>query len=158
VPGFLLHLAPQVALHDTTATDFLDHRNGIVRDRPYVAERRFAAWTSKRERAYVEAEWQRFTQSRYEQTLTAFGDKVKQLPMRDGDVDLGALGVTASELGHRMAAEFIPPFDVLLESFMREVEQRETAQRAYFRWLNGGQEHGHDLEDWFVAEGTLRGC
>ena len=31
----------------------------------------------------------------------------------------------------------------------------EVAERAYFRWLNGGCNHGNDLEDWFVARGGL---
>jgi hypothetical protein len=56
-----------------------------------------------------------------------------------------------------MAVESIGRLEIRLESFMCEMEHRETSEGAYFRWLNGGRELGHDLEDWFDAEGMLRG-
>jgi hypothetical protein len=40
--GFLLHLAPQVTTHNTSATDFLDERTGIERDRFDASLNQFA--------------------------------------------------------------------------------------------------------------------
>jgi hypothetical protein len=157
IPGFLLHLAPQVTAWDTTATDFLDQRAAIVRDPLYAVERRFAAWMRKRDRAYVQVELQKFMQKQHDNLVKAFVEKVTQLPRREGGIDLAALGTTAPELGQRMAAELTGPFEELLGSFMREMEHRETSERAYYRWVNGGREHARDMEDWYVAEGTLRG-
>jgi hypothetical protein len=157
VPPFLLHLAPQVTIHDTTATDFLDQRTAIARDRFYLVERRFGAWVRKRDRASVGIALQNYMQSYQDKVVKGLIEKVKQLPMRDGNIDVVALGTTGLELGRRMAADLIGPVEDMLEAFMRDTERRETSERAYLRWLNGGQQHGHDLEDWYVAEGTLRG-
>jgi len=32
----------------------------------------------------------------------------------------------------------------------------QIAEAAYYRWLNRGRTHGHDLEDWLKAEHQLK--
>jgi hypothetical protein len=37
-----------------------------------------------------------------------------------------------------------------------EALRREIAETAYFRWIDGGFNHGGDLEDWLEAEKVVR--
>lgn len=41
------------------------------------------------------------------------------------------------------------------EKIKVEITQEQIAERAYQLWLNGGCQHGHDVEDWQQAEEEL---
>jgi hypothetical protein len=49
-----------------------------------------------------------------------------------------------------------PPADSALDGLAITLTHEEIARRAYQLYEERGREHGHDLRDWFQAEGELR--
>jgi hypothetical protein len=123
VPTFLLHLVPQVTLTKSTFSDYLDALSGVQRSSLDVLEKRFAAWARRRtaatDRAVARKEFEEFLVQYQEKWIRAFAQQMASLPVRDGDIDLQALGLTAGEAAQRVAQEVggnTP--DDLLEKFL----------------------------------------
>ena len=49
------------------------------------------------------------------------------------------------------------PFTSILGSSQEQELQEKIRQRAYELYLERGEEHGHDVEDWIRAEREIRG-
>lgn len=166
IPSFLQHLAPQVVLTDSCATDYLDRSAGIVRTRAEIVQRKFDTWARGRKRKHVEREMAAFLRQRRERLFNALATQAEQLPMRDGDLDIEALGESPQQLARRLVREVGGTAEDLLEEFIssQDAEQslpatmpthNEIAVAAYFRWLQRGSGHGQDREDWVEAEREL---
>jgi hypothetical protein len=122
VPAQLLHLAPQVRLNRTTATEYFDRTAGIVRSKREQMEKRLGLWAqgvgNSKE---AQARLGKFLENNLKSRVEAFADKMKTLPWRDGDVDLEALGLTKEEFVEKYKIVSDSPEDVL-ESFLASQE------------------------------------
>jgi len=164
IPSFLLHLAPQVKLASRTASDYFDDCAGIVRTRVERVEKRFAAFARGRPKKAVEQALHDFTQAYQRRSVEKLAAALQTMPIRDGDLDLDALGRSQEELVGDMVGPLRLTADDLLEDFLDAFETtvppskpstQEIAEAAYLRWLGRGTAHGADLEDWLVAEARL---
>ena len=86
VPEAFLHVAPQVELQSSTATDYLDSFAGIVRSKRDTIEKRSAAWVRRYGDA-AKSEIQKFLRIHKSRQLDSLLEKIKTLPNRDGDLD-----------------------------------------------------------------------
>lgn len=119
IPSFLLHVAPQVKLTAATASDYLDAVGGISRSRREQLEKRFAAWVREKGiNTNAKDEIQAFVQQSQEDRIAKFVEKVKALPLRDGDVDLEELGMTRDEFIKQWSGEMGADVEDLLEAFL----------------------------------------
>ena len=120
IPDEFLHLALQVDVVASDCTDYLDQMGGIVRKPIEHATRRFGAW--KREMGTeANARFDEFLQEEMNHHIEKTLEWAKKLPMRDGDVDLETLDMTAEELSRAMIAEIaIPSPAEVLERFLRK--------------------------------------
>ena len=91
MPSSLLHLASQVVLRDSTATDYLDFVSGIVRSKRDSLEKRLSAYV-RRNSIKGQIELQEFMKQRGDRLTAAFVEKVASLPIREGVLELNALG------------------------------------------------------------------
>ncbi len=120
VPNQFLHVAPQVELAVSDCTDYLDQVGGIAREPIEHAARRFGTW--KRDKGPdADAMFGRFVQEELNQYVEKAVAWAKQLPMRDGDVDMEAVGTTIEELRTAMIAEVaVPSAPEVIEKFLRQ--------------------------------------
>jgi hypothetical protein len=118
IPAFLLHLAPQIVLTSSTATDYLDTAAGIVRTKSEVLQKQLAAW-ARREGQNGWAKFQAFFEQHQKDRIRTFVDKLKSLPWRDGDIDLEALGLTKEEFISCWSGELHETKDDLIEAFFK---------------------------------------
>jgi hypothetical protein len=118
VPSFLLHIAPQVVLKDMTATEYLDSRAGIVRSGHDCLEKRLSAYTRQCGNGTAQAEMQTFVRQQMERVKAALIEKIGSFPIRNGDLDLDSLGMTAEELANHCMSESRGDIDDILETFL----------------------------------------
>jgi hypothetical protein len=121
IPPSLLHLAAQITLTNSTATDYLDKAAGITRSKNDVLQKRFAAW-ARREGRTAQAKFQAFIEQRQRVLLENIVNKFKSFPWRDGDIDLDALGLSQEELVSRVNGELRETPEDLLETFLNDHE------------------------------------
>ena len=123
IPDPFLHLAPQVeTIIEKSATDYLDEYGGISRSRSDSLSRILSAWTredppSRKESLiqFLDSEVNKATQSTFEWIST--------LPIRDGDLDLEAMGLTLEDfLELSKEKNRIPSWDELITQFLIEVK------------------------------------
>ena len=120
VPNQFLHVAPQVELAMSDCTDFLDQVGGIARIPIEHATRRFGAWRRARG-PEADAMFNRFVQEELNHYTEKVVEWAKKLPMRDGDVDMEALGRTIEELRTEMITEVaIPSPSEVIDKFLQE--------------------------------------
>ena len=120
IPHEFLHLAPQVELVTSDCTDYLDQVGSIDRGSLDRVARRFGTW--KRVKG-LEAEgmFNDFLQKETNHYVERAVEWAKSLPMREGDIDLEKLGMTAEELAEVGRAEVaIPSAEELLEKFLHQ--------------------------------------
>ena len=120
IPDGFLHMAQQVEIvtHDCTA--YLDKVGSIGRTSLERAERRFGTWMRKNgpEASSIFSD---FLKQEKNHQIEKFIEFVKTLPMRDGDIDLGQLGITGEELSKMAIAEVsIPSPEEILDKFLRQ--------------------------------------
>ena len=123
IPDPFLHLAPQVVVvTGKTATDYLDEYSGISRSKSDGLSKILSAWTREdpalRKEALV-----RFFESEVNRTVEGLAEWFSTLPIRDGDLDLEAMGLTVEEfieLGEKII-QFSTVDDILLR-FLTEVK------------------------------------
>ena len=118
MPSSLLHLASQVVLRDSTATDYLDFVSGIVRSKRDSLEKRLSAYI-RRNSIKGQIELQEFMKQRGDRLTAAFVEKVASLPIREGVLELNALGMTPEELVHRWKTELVGTADDSLDAFLK---------------------------------------
>lgn len=123
IPHSFLHLAPQVeVVTGKTATDYLDEYGGIVRSRVDGLSRILSAWTREDPDSRKET-LNRFFESEINRSMDDLGKWLSTLPMRDGDLDLEAMALTAEEFieqGKKMIQ--FPTVDDMLLRFLTEVK------------------------------------
>ena len=122
-PDAFLHLAPQVeVVSGRTATDYLDEYSGISRSRSDDLSRILSAWT-REDPLSRRGSLARFFESEMNRTVDGLAKWIGTLPMRDGDLDLEAMGLTLEEfieLG-KNTIQF-PTGDEILFRFLTEVK------------------------------------
>ena len=123
VPDSFLHLAPQVDLvTGKTATEYLDDYGGISRSRSDNLSRIISTWTREDPSSRKES-LARFFESEVNRTMDSLAKWSSTLPMRDGDVDLEAMGLTSEEfveLGKKTIQ--FPTVDEILFRLLTEVK------------------------------------
>ena len=92
-PSEFLHLAPQVELVVSECTDYLDQVGCIKRDPIEHTARRFGSW-KRRKGPEADAILSEFVEEEMSHYVEEAVEWVKKMPMRDGDIDLEALGTT----------------------------------------------------------------
>jgi hypothetical protein len=120
VPNQFLHVAPQVELVVSDCTDYLDQVGGIARVPIEHAARRFGAWR-RQKGPEADGMFGRFVQEEMNHYIEKAVEWAKKLPMRDGDVDMEALGATIEELRTAMITEVaVPSAPEVIEKFLQE--------------------------------------
>lgn len=104
IPPFLLHLAPQVQLVESGATDYLDAASGVKRSRIDELEKRLMATTRSMGKEQADAVVAEFRQKDEEQRKAAYSEKLSTIPIKDGRPDFSSLG-SPEELGREWARE-----------------------------------------------------
>ena len=128
VPSEFLHLALQVNLVASDCTDYLDEVGGIVRAPIDQAARRFGAW-KRVEGAEADSLFREFLQEEGNHYVERTVAWAKRLPMRNGDIDLEKLGMTAEEVANAGKAEVaIPSPAEVLEKFLQQVGARRSSR------------------------------
>jgi hypothetical protein len=118
LPSFLLHLAPQIELKDLTATEYLDESAGIKRGSHDGIEKRLSAYIRHNGKE-AQMELNEFMNQQTERLIDAFVEKVKSLPIRDGDIDIQSMGGTPGELARTWLTKSGRAKDDLLEAFLK---------------------------------------
>lgn len=118
IPAFGLHLAPQVTLRKATATEYLDSAAGITRTRRELLEKRFAAWARKMGTSKATAELQSFIHEHERERARVLAERIAALPLRDGDIDIDALGMSPDELAQQILSEPGNSLEDVLETFL----------------------------------------
>ena len=120
VPKEFLHLATQVELVKSDCTEYLDQMGGIVREPIDQAARRFGDWKRKKG-SKADAKFNEFIQREMNQFMERIAKWAKKLPIRYGDIDVEALGITVDELIKIGIEEVeIPSPTEVLDKFLRE--------------------------------------
>ena len=123
IPQPFLHLAPQTeVVTGKTATDYLDEYSGISRSKTDGFSRILSAWTREDPALRKEA-LARFFESEVNRTVDGLTEWSSTLPMRDGDLDLDAMGLTLEEfieLGKKTIQ--FPSVDEILVRFLTEAK------------------------------------
>jgi hypothetical protein len=92
IPPFLLHLAPQVVVTKSTATDYLDSQAGIVRSSREKLEKRLASILRPLEKERSEKGLASFVRKNQERIAQAFLAKLENMPMVQGQPDFSEIG------------------------------------------------------------------
>ncbi|MDR3498390.1 MAG: hypothetical protein P4L72_04095 [Parvibaculum sp.] len=124
IPAFLLHLAPQIKLTKSFATDYLDERAGIVRPRRATLEKRAVAALRKlgKERAYTKlGSFLRQEKSRIAEGLKA---KIEALPLDDGKPSVEGLG-PPDEIAGQWASEIELSDEDALDRLLSHLERQD---------------------------------
>ena len=102
VPLTFLHIASQVELHSSNATDYLDECAGIVRPRREANYKRFVALIRQSGESAI-SELITFNRTRQIDKLI---ELLKTLPVHNGDIDFNALDM---------------PFDKIIQEVLRQI-------------------------------------
>ena len=128
VPNDFLHVAPQIDLELSKCTDYLDQEGGIVREPVEHVTRQFGAWKRKKG-TEADTVFSEFRKDLLDQHIERAAEWAKGLPIRDGDIDLEALGKTVEELSKELLAELAIPSPVeVLERFLEEQSNRDRQE------------------------------
>jgi hypothetical protein len=105
MPGFLLHLAPQITITKSTATDYLDRAAGIIRSKAEKQDKQLSATLQALGKERAQAALASFARQSEKELVQAFLSKLKQLPVIDGHPNFSALG-DPDRIAEQWAAEF----------------------------------------------------
>ena len=117
VPEGFLHVAPQVELQPSTATDYLDSFAGIVRPKREANEKRLASWV-RRCGDTAKSEIQTFLRDHRRRQVDSLVERLKALPIRNGDLDTDALGISVDELIKDVRKRSLALYDADFEAFL----------------------------------------
>ena len=122
IPDPFLHLSPQVETIRKTATDYLDEYGGIFRSKLDGLSRILSAWT-REDPDLRKEDLARFFEREVNRSVDSLADWTSTLPMKDGDLDLEAIGLTSEEfieLGKKTIQ--FPTVDEILFRFLTEAK------------------------------------
>ena len=114
IPHGYRHLAPQIELQRTTATNFLDSVAGIVRSKEEQTEKRLAGWLRDADDAAKRA-LRMFVRHEVRNSLMEW---LKTLPMRNGSLDVSSVGMSRQELGEDGKRRASRAYSVAVERFL----------------------------------------
>ena len=118
VPTPLLHIAPQVILQKYAATDYFDSYAGILRSRGEINQKKFISLLRQNKQEIMSE----FSQFSRERLVTKLSEIIKSLPLRGGDIDESALGMSVKEFAQREAKRLSTPVE-LIEAFVSTREK-----------------------------------
>jgi hypothetical protein len=118
IPSFLLHLAPQVTLKDSTATEYIDARAGIIRNRQDIIEKRLSAYI-RCNGIKAQTELQEFMMKHFQRDMSFLAKKLSSLPVCDGDIDINTLKTTPEDLANQLMSELSISAVDILETFLK---------------------------------------
>ena len=105
VPSFLLHVAPQVSIIQSTCTDYLDGKAGITRAKAEILQKRIGLVSRRMGRAQSQAAIQAFLSKDQERTTQAFLAKLESLREKAGRPDSDSISDPAA-FAQKWASEF----------------------------------------------------
>lgn len=117
IPPFLLHLAPQVKLVKSGATDYFDSISGVKRSRSDELEKRLMTTIRSMGKEQSAAAIAEFQQKDGEQRKVAYLEKLRTIPVKDGRPDFSALG-SPEILGQQWAQEIHGTREDMLERLL----------------------------------------
>jgi hypothetical protein len=120
IPAELLHLAPQVTITKSTATDYLDRAAGIVRSKTEKLEKQLASTLQARGKQSAQAALASFARESQAELTHAFVKKLSQLPLISGKRDFSALG-DPHEVAKQWAAELKLNPDQVVERLLQHL-------------------------------------
>ena len=120
VPDPFLHIASQVILQKYTTTDYLDGHAGIVRSSDEINLKRFTSLL-RQDKQGTMSDFLRFSRERQGEKVS---ELIRNLPLREGNIDEYGLGMSIAELVQREVGRFSTPIE-LIDAF---VNRRETAR------------------------------
>ena len=131
IPEGFLHVAPQIELQPSTATDYLDSFAGIVRPKREANEKRLASWM-RRCGDTAKSEIQMFLHDHMRRRVDSLVERLKMLPIRNGDLDTDALCVSVNELIKDVRKRSLALYDADFEAFLasRDVQRRDQVGRV----------------------------
>ncbi|MCK9462854.1 MAG: hypothetical protein M0R80_24795 [Proteobacteria bacterium] len=127
VPVHFLHISPQVDLMATTATEYLDSVAGIARSKHESNEKRLTAWV-RRYGDTADAEVQAFHREHMSRKIESAVQWLNTLPVRDGDIDVDALGVSLDDFIRDGVTRFVELPEDLLEEFLNSRDPPSPAR------------------------------
>ncbi|WP_244626477.1 hypothetical protein [Bradyrhizobium ivorense] len=92
VPAFLLHLLSQVQITSSTTTEYMDKRASIVRTPKERLERRIGEILRRLGKERGDEARESFARAIKDQAAKGLAEKLKSLPVIDGQPDIAALG------------------------------------------------------------------
>ncbi len=121
VPSFLLHVAPQVSVVQSTCTDYLDKRGGIARSKGEILQKRIGVVSRRVGHTRAKAAIQAFLSRNQERIRQAFIAKLEGLPKKDGRPDFDSVSDPAT-LGQKWASELQVNKDETLTGLLAHLE------------------------------------
>ena len=122
IPEPFLHLTPQVEIAlGATATEYLDQIGCITRSNSEKLDRKLSAWVRRDPHGRKDA-LSKFLERKTEDVMEGATQWVCRLPMRDGDLDLDAMGLNIEGfLKLSKEQNHFPSWEELVTEFLREV-------------------------------------
>ena len=109
VPRSFLHIASQIDLYTSNATDYLDEYAGIVRSTHEVNHKKFVSLIRENEKAVI-SEVLKFSRERQVDNLVEI---FRSLRLRHGDIDEVALGVPLDDFIHEEVRRISTPVEII---------------------------------------------
>ena len=109
VPQSFLHIASQIKLHTSTATDYFDEYAGIVRSTHEVNHKKFVSLIRRNKKAVI-SEFLKFSRERQADKLVEI---FKSPPLCDGNIDEVSLGVPFDEFIHEEVRRISTPVEII---------------------------------------------
>lgn len=129
VPPFLLHLFSQVTIIARTATEYLDQRAGIVRKPKELLERRVGNTLRRLGKEQADKALKGFVRANQERTAQGVAERLKSLPVVNGQPNLAVLGDPAL-VAKQWAAELHLTPEEQLKQFLAYLEDLGTRAGA----------------------------
>lgn len=121
VPAFLLHLVSQVKITPNTTTEYLDKRAGIVRTPKELLEKSIGSLLRRLGKERADEALKGFARANHERAAQGLAERLKSLPLVDGQPDLASLGDPAL-IALQWAAELHLTPEEQLQQFLEYLE------------------------------------
>jgi hypothetical protein len=118
IPSVFLHLAPQITLRKIHATEFFDRAAGIVRSKRETVEMQLSEYI-RCNGQQAHNELREFIKLQMDLFVNKVIEKLKSLPIRDGEIDFQTLGMEPEELARTWMSEVSEGGDDIIEAFLR---------------------------------------
>lgn len=121
IPPHFSHLSSQIKIRTLAFTDFLDEVGGIVRPRREKLEKELANWLRKKQFDPNKKDaFEKFIKSSMDIRLKSMAQDITTLPMKNGDIDIIATGLTQEELIQSVLDKNKMNIDDIIEKFLKK--------------------------------------